>query len=80
MNGKELISKNGARNVESPPQLSQGQLAILAPAVRPSDFLHWTLQARGLLLQYWKSGNPKHLRAFCLHLIAMRARAQEAKR
>jgi len=77
---KSLYQTSSHSNSELPSQLSQGQLAFLAPAVNARVFLGWTLAARALLLRYWVSGQRKHLRAFVRHPRAMRARAMEAKK
>jgi len=73
-----IASKNGSRKNESAQQLSESQLAVLAPTVRTSDFLRWTLQARQFVFDFWRSGDEKHLFAFHRHLAAMRRRATEA--
>jgi hypothetical protein len=33
----------------------------------------WGIEAARLLSEYWRTGDQKHLRAFCTHVIAMRA-------
>jgi hypothetical protein len=36
-------------------------------------FQHWQCEATRLFREYWRTADQKHLRAFCSHVIAMRA-------
>ena len=43
------------------------------PCSTQACFKSWRREAVRLFGEYWRTSNPKHLRAFCRHVVAMRA-------
>jgi hypothetical protein len=47
--------------------------------VTQACFPIWQRESARLLREYWRSGDERHLRAFCTHVSAMRAHEARAK-
>jgi hypothetical protein len=47
-------------------------LAASFGKINHSRYPVWEVEARRLLREYWRTGNPKHLYAFVTHFSAMR--------
>jgi hypothetical protein len=46
--------------------------------INSAQFAMWRVEARRLLAEYWRTGSPKHLRAFANHFSAMRKRCGDS--
>jgi len=38
-------------------------------------WLHWQRQAAKFIVEFWRTGDERHLRAFFTHVVAMRSHA-----
>jgi hypothetical protein len=76
--------------MNGPPKEKRGletalKTAELLKAYRFPPFLQllpplvgWEREATRLFREFWRTGNRKHLRAFFVHVVAMRAYAERA--
>jgi hypothetical protein len=58
-------------------------LPVLQPAslakINGARASAWEREAARLFREFWRTANPKHLRAFATHVVAMRAHAGRAQ-
>ena len=75
--------RGGACSNNAPtPKLTTGLPgAYHRPALVQSGFIwkRWEREARRLFIEFWRSGDARHLVAFCRHAQGMRAYARSAR-
>jgi len=62
---------------EKPPLGGKGlrkqiERGYVAQPTLQTVWLHWQRQAATFMAEFWRTGDERHLRAFCAHIVGMR--------